>query len=132
MTIMKISTSSDLINLDHKTAKRIASLIPPSLFQIESNLFYKGQIPNLIFLLIRGEIKLLFKNNVELLVRPRQILGAKELLMLRPTSYDAIALPGSQISMIDRSSFIDIVSQSNLRVFRHLEADIPEILVLKT
>lgn len=94
----------DILVLESKLIDSVCERHPPQTFQREFTLFHKGQIPNLGFLLISGEIILKIMRSEEIHCLPGTLIGLKQMFNDLPASFSAMAKVNSKLCLIDKTS----------------------------
>jgi CRP-like cAMP-binding protein len=100
---------SSLVKLNPKEISTIGDQWPPQIFIRETPLFYAGQVPNLAFLLLEGEIKV---SNDKPTLRPSSLIGLTNLLDNLPSQITAIISPNSRACLIDRETFNELLEKN--------------------
>jgi len=97
----------NILDLSEEKSKvdRIVERWPVSQFMQKANVFYKGQVPNVCFLLVSGsaEIK---KNRTVTKVEGPYLIGYEDLINQNPSKVCVTLNQGAEACIIDRSSII--------------------------
>lgn len=78
------------------------------IYQVKTEIFYEGQIPNAGHVLLKGEILLKKGRKLIRKVHAGEIIGLKELIDRRPAPYTAHIAPQSEVIIVDKSTASEI------------------------
>jgi hypothetical protein len=95
MSYLKKAEETILNNLNH---------FHPQSFNIECDLFYKGQIPTGAIFITEGKVCQIKRNKVQVPLKLNQLIFLEELLNESPVKNNIRVYPGTKLYLIDRFS----------------------------
>lgn len=105
------------ITVDTLTEEQIHSVlnsVPARIFQTETEIIYKDQVPLAAYLIVEGSVRIYNKKMMIDQVKAGQLLGVRELLGHKPFKYTAKITPHSHVSILDKSSIQEILEKIEL------------------
>ena len=82
-------------------------------FQVETQLFYEGQIPIVAYLVVKGCIDLLKNKKIKITLCEGSIVGVNELLNHTPSKLSARVQADSILYFLDKSTLNEIIGTRN-------------------
>lgn len=103
-------TSIKTIKLNPFFLEKIKKISHLKSFTMASPLFYEGQIPNVAFLLLKGNIILFKKKKVKNIIQPGNLIGLEELMTNTKSKFSAEVAPDSTLCFLDKSTMLEIIN----------------------
>lgn len=115
-----METKADFLKVDKEDIKILSDLFSPQIYQVQTQIIYKGQTPNAANLILSGSIDILQNKKTILTLGAETLLGLNTIMNNLPFRYTAQINPQTEVIILDRSAIKKIQELSLENVFKSL------------